>query len=83
MIALLLLIPLALTSSLWAQKKLGRKWRTLHQLVFPGVLLIGLHYMLARKAGYGEASWALALAAILIVFRWKPLVQKTQKLLNR
>jgi sulfoxide reductase heme-binding subunit YedZ len=83
MIALVLLIPLALTSSLWAQKKLGRKWKALHQLVFPSVLLIGLHYMLARKTGYGEASWALALAAILIVLRWKPLVQKVQALLKR
>lgn len=83
MIALVLLIPLALTSSLWAQKKLGRKWKTLHQLVFPAVLLIGLHYMLARKAGYAEASWALALAATFIVLRWKPLAQKAQKLLRR
>lgn len=83
MIALVLLIPLALTSSLWAQKKLGRKWKTLHQLVFPAVLLIGLHYMLARKAGYAEASWALLITAILIVLRWKPLAQRAQKILKR
>jgi sulfoxide reductase heme-binding subunit YedZ len=83
MIALVLLIPLALTSSLWAQRKLGRKWKTLHQLVFPAVLLIGLHYMLARKTGYVEASWALGLAALFIVLRWKPVAQKAQKLLRR
>jgi sulfoxide reductase heme-binding subunit YedZ len=76
MIALLLLIPLALTSNLWSQRKLGRNWKQLHRLVFPAVLLIGLHYMLARKAGYAEASWALVVAGVLIVLRWKPLLSR-------
>jgi sulfoxide reductase heme-binding subunit YedZ len=83
MIALVLLVPLALTSSLWAQRKLGRKWKVLHRFVFPAVLLIGLHYMLARKAGYAEASWALLIAVFLIGLRWKPLAQKAQSLLSR
>jgi sulfoxide reductase heme-binding subunit YedZ len=81
MIALALLIPLALTSNLWSQRKLGRKWKTLHVLVFPAVTLVGLHYMLARKTAYAEASWALVITGFLILLRWKPLVLRLQKFL--
>jgi sulfoxide reductase heme-binding subunit YedZ len=80
MIALVLLVPLALTSNLWSQRTLGRKWKVLHRLVFPSTLLIGLHYMLARKAGYVEASWALLLAVVLMALRWRPLAQRLLKL---
>ncbi len=79
MIALALLIPLAITSNMRSQRALGKKWKTLHQLVFPAALLIGLHYMLARKTGFAEASWALALAGVLIILRWKPLIHLIQR----
>lgn len=82
MIALVLLIPLAITSNLRSQRALGKKWKMLHRLVFPATLLIGLHYMLARKTGYAEASWAVAIAGVLIVLRWKPLIQRVQRLMS-
>jgi sulfoxide reductase heme-binding subunit YedZ len=82
MIALALLIPLAITSNLRSQRALGKKWKMLHRLVFPATLLIGLHYMLARKTGYAEASWAVAIAGVLIVLRWKPLIQRVQRLMS-
>ncbi|HYX36950.1 MAG TPA: ferric reductase-like transmembrane domain-containing protein [Oligoflexus sp.] len=81
MIALILLLPLALTSNLGSQKALGRKWKTLHRLVFPVGVLIGLHYMLARKTGFDRASWALAIVVLLILLRWKPLILRLQKFL--
>lgn len=79
MMALLLLIPLAITSNVRSQRLLGRKWKTLHRLVFPATLLLGLHYMLARKTGFAEAAWALAIAWLLIILRWKPLIYKIHR----
>lgn len=79
MIALALLIPLAITSNVRSQRSLGKKWKAIHRLVFPAALLIGLHYMLARKTGFAEASWALAIAGALILLRWKPLIRMMQR----
>jgi DMSO/TMAO reductase YedYZ heme-binding membrane subunit len=43
MTALLLLLPLFLTSNDWSQKRLGKYWQTLHYLVYPIMFLLVLH----------------------------------------
>ena len=44
-VAFLLLMPLAVTSTLGWQRRLGRRWRQLHWLVYPSILLSIWHYL--------------------------------------
>ena len=45
----ILLLPLAVTSFRWWMKKLGRKWTSLHRLVYLAGVLDILHYAWAKK----------------------------------
>jgi len=47
--ALVLLIPLAITSINGFQKRLGKNWKALHKIVYLAVLLVVFHYLLAVK----------------------------------
>jgi len=38
------LLPLAVTSNRWSQRKLAKKWRSLHRLVYPISILAVLHF---------------------------------------
>ena len=49
MLALLGLIPLALTSNNVAQRRLGSRWRQLHRLTYGICILGGLHFVMLRK----------------------------------
>lgn len=49
-IALLGLLPLALTSNRWAIRKLGKKWKPLHRLVYPLTLLVVVHFLWQVRA---------------------------------
>jgi len=48
-LALLLLIPLAVTSFDYFLRKMGKNWKRLHWLVYPAVVVSILHYGLAQK----------------------------------
>jgi methionine sulfoxide reductase heme-binding subunit len=48
-LAMLLLIPLAVTSFDWFIRKMGKNWKRLHWLVYPAVVVSILHYGLAQK----------------------------------
>lgn len=62
--ALVLLVPLAATSNAWSARRLGAMaWRKLHWLVYPAVLLGGLHYVWLAKGFQLEPL--LYMAAIL------------------
>ncbi len=49
--AWLLLVPLALTSTTWAIRKLGKRWTLLHKLVYIAVICGVIHYWWQVKAG--------------------------------
>jgi sulfoxide reductase heme-binding subunit YedZ len=70
-LVLLCLSPLAATSSAAAQRALGaRRWKSLHRLVYPAVLLAALHYVLATKVALTmPLLHALAAAALLALRR--------------
>lgn len=73
MLAFLLLIPLAMTSTNYFMKRLGRRWKTLHKLVYLIVVLGVLHFWLLVKADLREPIiYALVLLA-LFALRLKPL----------
>ncbi|MEM1368325.1 MAG: sulfite exporter TauE/SafE family protein [Cyanobacteria bacterium P01_H01_bin.15] len=80
--ALLLMLPLTLTSFNRAQKVLGAHWRTLHLLSLPTLMAIGLHCLLTSDRYLGQLSltftnyaWTVGLALViasvfLIRARW-------------
>jgi sulfoxide reductase heme-binding subunit YedZ len=49
MLAVLLLIPLAVTSFDYSKRKMGKNWKRVHWLVYPAVIVAILHYALAQK----------------------------------
>ncbi|CUH86835.1 Flavocytochrome YedZ [Phaeobacter sp. CECT 5382] len=49
MAAFILMLPLALTSNNWSVRRLGRRWKQIHLLAYPAVLLGGLHYVMLVK----------------------------------
>jgi sulfoxide reductase heme-binding subunit YedZ len=71
--AFLLLIPLALTSTRGAIRRLGRRWQLLHRLVYVSASLGVLHYYWKVKADTREplifAAILLVLFSIRIVYR--------------
>jgi sulfoxide reductase heme-binding subunit YedZ len=74
--AFVLLIPLALTSTKGWQRRLGRRWRPLHNLVYLAVPLAVLHFYLLVKADVREplryAAWTAILVGVRVpvVRRW-------------
>lgn len=71
-LALLLLIPLAVTSTNGMMRRLGRRWKTLHRLIYPIVLLGIWHYYWQVKADTREPLVYLAIALLLLGWRaWK------------
>ena len=74
MAAFLLLIPLALTSNNWAVRRLGAlRWRNLHKLTYPAVVLGGLHYLWLVKGFQLEPIlWLAAILGLLALrIRWQ------------
>ena len=73
-LGLLALVPLAVTSTRGWQRRLGRRWRTLHRLVFPAAALGLVHLWWLTKDGYGEV---LAYGAVFLILmadrlsRWR------------
>lgn len=67
--ALMLLIPLALTSNNASLRKLGKSWKKLHRLVYLILVLGVLHYLWLVKADYLEPGIYAFIAAVLLAQR--------------
>lgn len=68
--ALLLLTPLAVTSTRGWQRRLGRRWLTLHRLVYAAAALAVLHFVWLVKADLAEPlAYAAVLAGLLAARR--------------
>ena len=65
-ISFILLIPLALTSTHWAQKKLGRRWMHLHRIVYLIAATVVLHYWW-HKAGKNDFDTVTIYAIVLLL----------------
>lgn len=71
MLALLLLIPLAVTSTNGMMRRLGRRWVRLHQLVYV-IAGLGLwHFWWQVKQDIREPLLYVAIFAVLMAFRLK------------
>jgi methionine sulfoxide reductase heme-binding subunit len=80
--AFVLLLPLAVTSNQAMLRKLGRNWKTLHQLVYVILLLGILHFVWLVKADYMEPTIYAVIAIILLLHRLGPLKRLSFKSLQ-
>jgi sulfoxide reductase heme-binding subunit YedZ len=69
LLAFALLIPLALTSTNGWQRRLGRRWKILHRLVYFAVPLSLLHYFWLERDIYDWLIVYAALVAFLFLLR--------------
>ncbi|HSH02968.1 MAG TPA: protein-methionine-sulfoxide reductase heme-binding subunit MsrQ [Anaerolineae bacterium] len=69
LIAFLLLIPLAMTSNKWSMKRLGKRWKQLHRLVYLIGVLAVIHYIWLVKNAYTEPLILSFLLLIMLVVR--------------
>ena len=71
-LAVLMLLSLAVTSTQKSMRRLGRRWQTLHWLVYPAAALGVWHYYWQVKADVREPLIYTALLAVLLGWRaWK------------
>jgi sulfoxide reductase heme-binding subunit YedZ len=67
--ALLLLVPLAVTSTKRAMRRLGRRWQRLHRLVYPAAILGCTHFFWQVKADIREPLVYIGVLAVLLGWR--------------
>jgi len=66
MATFLVLLALAVTSNRWSIRRLGRRWQTLHRLVYVAAIGGVVHFWWLVKADTSEpVRWALAVGALL------------------
>lgn len=63
------LLPLAITSTRGWQRKLGRNWKRLHQLVYVALLAGVVHLFWLTKDGFAEVVVYAVIAAVLLAER--------------
>jgi len=67
--ALLLLLPLALTSTAGWRRRLGRNWRRLHWLIYPAALLALTHFTWQVKADLSQPLIFIGVVLVLLLLR--------------
>ena len=76
--AFLILVPLAVTSTKGMVRRLGKRWISLHRLVYASALLAILHFIWLVKADYREPGLYLVIFLLLMLFRIPPLRRRFQ-----
>ena len=69
MAALVMLIPLALTSNNWSIRKLGPRWVKLHRLVYVIAAAGALHFAMSVKV-VGLEPWTY-IALVILLLAWR------------
>jgi sulfoxide reductase heme-binding subunit YedZ len=69
MTALALLVPLAVTSTKGWIRRLGRRWQTLHRIVYLSAAAACLHFAWKVKVVVGEPVYCVAILTVLLGFR--------------
>ncbi|WIG82988.1 protein-methionine-sulfoxide reductase heme-binding subunit MsrQ [Photobacterium damselae] len=64
-----ILLLLAATSFQKIQRKMGKKWQTLHYWVYLALILAPIHYYWSVKSGLIEPSLYLVVAMLLLIWR--------------
>lgn len=75
-LALLMLLPLALTSNTWAMRTLKKNWKRLHQTVYLAGILALLHFMWVRKADVDPEVVIYGIVLLLLLTVRIPKIRK-------
>ncbi|NND68129.1 MAG: sulfoxide reductase heme-binding subunit YedZ [Halioglobus sp.] len=67
--ALVLMLPLALTSTRNMQRRLRRNWQRLHRLVYPAAILACVHLLWQSRSDVGEALVYIVFFGFLLGWR--------------
>lgn len=68
-LSLLLLSPLALTSTQSWQRKLKKNWVKIHRIIYPASLLVLVHFIWMQRSDYTEVAIYGIILAILLGYR--------------
>jgi sulfoxide reductase heme-binding subunit YedZ len=67
--AFVLMIPLAVTSTRWAIRKLGKRWQMLHRLIYISAIAGVIHYIWLVKKDVRRPTIYAAVLAVLLLYR--------------
>lgn len=81
-IALLGLLALAATSTRWSMRRLGKRWKRLHRIVYPVLLIVLLHMLWVVRADAGRWTVYATVAAVLLSTRL-PIMEKRLSMFGR
>jgi sulfoxide reductase heme-binding subunit YedZ len=69
MAAFVLMVPLAVTSTKGWIRRLGRRWQSLHRLIYLSAIAGCLHFIWKVKVVIGEPVYYAVFLALLLAFR--------------
>ena len=69
MLAFLILLSLALTSTNGMMRRLGRRWQRLHRLVYVAAIAGSVHFIWGQKADIREPLWWATVLSLLLGLR--------------
>ncbi len=72
--AFVLLIPLAVTSPKAMLRKLGRRWQTLHRLIYPIAVLAILHFWWMKAGKHDLILPKIYGAIVVVLLAWRAIV---------
>lgn len=81
--AFILLLPLAITSTTGWMRRLGRRWKRLHQVVYVAAVLAVLHFTWSVKADIRVPLQFAGLLGLLLVARWPPVRRAARRLIQQ
>jgi sulfoxide reductase heme-binding subunit YedZ len=80
-LCLLLLIPLAITSTDGLMRRMGpRGWRRLHAVIYPVMVMIAVHALWQTNIDYTQPLIYLAIVVLLLVMRLPPVMNALLRL---
>jgi sulfoxide reductase heme-binding subunit YedZ len=82
-LAFLCLLALAITSNRYSQRRLGRRWKQLHRLVYVVLGLGLLHFLWIVRADLEEWSIYAAVGAFLMLLRVPAVARRIPRLIGR
>lgn len=74
--AFVILLALTFTSNRWAMRKLGKRWKILHRLVYLAGVLAMFHFVWLVRSDYNRPIIYGVILLILLTLRWKPLKRR-------
>jgi sulfoxide reductase heme-binding subunit YedZ len=68
-LAYIIVFLLALTSSTWAKKRMGKNWKKLHRFIYLAVVAAVIHYFWQLKGNLAEPLFYSIIVFLLLSFR--------------